>query len=125
MAQATSVVLADGASVNVTFTPESVTPALTGFVDRSSGVAVRFRRLTVRYNTNAKGVTTGLKVALPIYGVLPSGADGIIRTLRGTVELELPDGCTDAERKDLYAFVSNGLSNALVRGALRDFDPLY
>lgn len=125
MGQATSIVLADGLAANVTFTPESVTPALTGFVDRSSGVAVRFRRLSVRYNTSSKGVTTSLKVAIPIYGILPSGAEGVIRTLRATVELELPDGCTDAERKDLYAFSLNGLSNTLIRGALRDFDPLY
>lgn len=125
MAQAANVVIADGAAVNVTFSPESVTPALTGFVDRTSGVAVRFRRLSVRYNANSKGVVTSLKVAIPIWGTLPSGADGVVRTLRGTVELELPDGCTDAERKDLFAFVSNGLGNTLVRGALRDLDPLY
>lgn len=129
MAQASTIVIADGQAtpVNVTFSPESVTPALSRFVDRTTGVASKFRRLNVRFNmpTSKKPGMQEATVSLPIFGTLPSGAQGIMYTLRSRVVLELPDGCTDAERKDLYALTINAMNNALVRGSLRDLDPLY
>lgn len=130
MAQAAAIVLADGQTTpaNVTFTPEQVTPQLTTFVDRSTGVSARFRRLSLRYvpvTGNGKRTKTSLDASLPIWGVLPSGSNGVVYTLRGGSYFELPDGCTDAERKDLFAFIVNGLANTLLKGALRDNDPLY
>lgn len=129
MAQATSLVIADGQAtpVNVTFSPESVTPSLSRFVDRTSGVASKFRRLNVRFNmpTAKKPGQEELAISVPVWGTLPSGAQGVVYTLRSRLILELPDGCTDAERKDLYAFTTNAMSNALVRGSMRDLDPLY
>lgn len=130
MAQATSIVLADGQTtpVNTTFTPEQISPAYSAFVDRSTGVATRFRRLVVRYDPSKASrpyTKTTFDVSLPVYGTLPSGANGIIYTLRARGEYQLPDGCTDAERKDLLAFVKNGLANSLILGAVRDNDPLY
>jgi len=129
MAQAANIVLANGQATpaNVTFSVEDVKSGIASFADRSSGVASRFARLTVRYAGPSAGKAgkTVYSVSMPIYGVLPSGANGILYTLRGNVELQLPDGCTDAERKDLYAFVRNGLANTLVQGNMRDYDPLY
>lgn len=130
MAQAAALVINDGQAtpVAVTFTPESVTPELSTFVDRSSGVAARFRRLSNRYQpatASLKRTRTALSVSAPIWGTLPSGASGVIYTLRGKVDFDFPENCTDAERKDMYAFVLNSLSNTLLRGSLRDNDPLY
>lgn len=129
MAQAANIVLADGQAtpVNVTFAVEDVKSGIATFADRSTGIASRFPRLTVRYK-GASGTTpakTSFAVSMPIFGTLPSGAQGVIYTLRGSVNLDLPDGCTDAERKNFYAFIRNGLANTLVQGNMRDYDPLY
>lgn len=127
MAQAAAIVLADGQTtpVNTTFTPERVTPELSTFVDRLSGVAARFRRLSIRFLPSQAKTKTSFTVACPVWGTLPSGAGGVIYTLRARVELELPDGSTDGERKDLYAFLYNGLNATLIKGSMRDLDPLY
>jgi hypothetical protein len=129
MAQATSIVLADGQATpaNVTFAPEKVTPDVSTFVDRATGIASRFRRLTTRFKPSQNGGQNqaAFEVSIPSWGTLPSGATGVVYTLRASVQLKLPDGCTDAERKDLYAFVKNGLANTLIQGNCRDLDPLY
>lgn len=130
MAQAAAIVLADGQATpqNVTFSPEKVTPEVSTFVDRTSGVFSRFRRLTTRFTppiANQRVTKSGFDVSIPVWGTLPSGAEGVLRTLRARVNYDLPDGSTDAERKDLHAFVVNGLGNTLIRGNLRDMDPNY
>lgn len=133
MSQVTgAITLADGQTTpaNIAFNPESITPALSTFVDRSSGIAVSYRRLSVRTEPNKGTVGNRFQrnqfsVSYPVYGVLASGASGVKYTLRANISIDLPEGCTDAERKDLYAFAKNGLANALVTGALRDYDPMY
>jgi hypothetical protein len=129
MAQATSIVLNDGQAtpVAVTFAPESVTPALSSFADRSAGVSLGFRRLKVSNSfASSKSVINRarLDVELPVTQTV-NGIVSQAMVLRAKLELLLPDGCTDQNRKDLFAFVKNSLSNALVLGALRDLDPLY
>lgn len=127
MAATANIVIADGQTTpqNVTFAPERASPELSSFVDRSSGVSFRFRRLSVRNQAANGKMKTNLQLSLPIFGTLPSGSQGIVYTLRAKLDIELPDGCTDAERKDLYALFKNSLDNTLVRGALRDLDPIY
>lgn len=128
MAQAANVTLANNAAVGVVFNPEQVSPALTTFVDRSSGIASHFNRISARYSPaggTRKSTKSSLKIAMPIVGTLPSGATGVVRTLRAVIEFDFDDGSTDTERKDIYAFASNALANSLLRGALRDHDPLY
>lgn len=129
MAQAAAIVINDGQATPVatTFTPESVTPALSTFADRSSGVSMAFRRLSVSNSFSSNGDKSNrsrLKFALPVTALV-NGQTTLISTLRADVALILPDGCTDAQRKDLYAFVQNGLADSLIQGAMRDLDPLY
>lgn len=129
MGQAANIVLNDGQAtpVAVTFSPESVTPALSSFADRTAGVASGFRRLKVS-NAFAAGKSvvnrSKYSVEYPVTTTV-NGVTTVAYVLRANLELILPDGSTDAERKNLYAFMANGLANALVRGALRDLDPLY
>lgn len=128
MAQAANITLNNNAGTGIVFNPEQVSPALTTFVDRSTGVAAQFNRISARYQPAGgarKSTKSSLKIAMPISGVLPSGATGTVRTLRATVEFDFDDGSSDTERKDIYAFMQNALTNALIRGALRDHDPLY
>lgn len=129
MAQATAISINDGAATPVakTFNPESVTPALSVFADRTSGIAIAFPRLKVS-NTfaNGKSVVNRAKfqVELPVTTTL-NGVTTTAYTLRANVDVILPDGSTDADRKHLFAFLTNGLNHTLVRGAVRDLDPLY
>lgn len=129
MSQASAITINDGQTTPVatTFNPESVTPALSSFADRSGGIAMAFRRLRIS-NVFANGKSTINRarygVELPVTQIV-NGQTVVARTLRANVELILPDGCTDAERKDLYAFLKNGLNHSLVQGAMRDLDPLY
>lgn len=127
MAQAAAIVLADGqpTPVNVTFNPERVTPEVSVFADRTTGVSVKYPRLSLRFAQSGTKVLAGFNVSYPVWGTLPSGAEGVLRTLRAKVSYELPDGCTDAERKNLHAFTKNGLAQTLIQGLMRDLDPLY
>lgn len=129
MAQAASLVISDGAAtpVAITFAPESVTPALSIFADRLTGISSAFRRIKVA-NAFASGKSvvnrSKLSVEYPVTSSV-NGVTSVAYTLRANVDIILPDGSTDQQRKDLYAFLANALSNTLVRGALRDLDPLY
>lgn len=127
MAEASSIVLQNNAAANVTFTPESVSPALSVFVDRTAGVALGFNRLRIGTQfAQGKSVVNKSRysVELPVTQVV-DGVTRVAYTLRANLELILPDLATDTNRKDLYAFVKNGLANALITGAMRDLDPLY
>jgi hypothetical protein len=129
MSAAANIVLADGQTtpVNVTFYPESVSPERSSFVDRSPGISAAFRRLIVKFSPASKTRATSrpsYEVEYPVTAVV-DGVTTVVRTLRANVQLVEPDGCTDAERKDLYAFLYNGLNNALIKGAMRDYDPIF
>lgn len=129
MSQAANIVLADGQAtpVNVTFTPESVTPAISVFADRSASSAVGFRRLKVS-NRFASGKSTVNRAAFSVEYPVTTTVNGITTqayVLRANIDLILPDQATDTERKNLYAFLKNGLASSLIQGALRDLDPLY
>lgn len=129
MPQATSIAIQNGAvpPVMVTFSPESVTPQLARFADRTAGTANAFQRLTLAaaFAGGAKTVNkTSLAFELPVVSVVNNAAT-VQRTLRAKLELTIPDGATDAERKDLYAFVKNAMANTSVLATLRDLDPQY
>lgn len=129
MAQASNITINDGQATPVakTFNPEAVTPSLSTFVERTAGIAAGFIRLSVStLFSNGKRTTNRARfnVALPITAVV-DGNTVVVRTLRANCDVILPDGCTDAERKDLYAYLYNGLNHTLIKGAVRDLDPLY
>lgn len=129
MAQASTITINDGQAtpVAVNFAPESVTSAVASFVDRTSGVAVGFRRIAIS-NKFASGASKVNRAKVSIDYPVTTTVNGIVTpayTLRATIDVILPDASTDAERKNLFAFITNGLNHTLVRGAVRDLDPLY
>lgn len=129
MAQAAALVINDGQATPVatTFNPESVTPGLSVFADRTAGIAMAFRRLKLSLAFAAgKTVVNRAKysVEIPITNTV-GGVTTIAYTLRANLDVILPDAATDAQRKDLYAFLKNGLANTLIQGMLRDLDPVY
>lgn len=130
MPTAANIVINDGQTTPAatTFGVESASAPLSTFAERSSGVFAKFRRLTLRYlpaSFKQRSVKTSYAVSVPIWGVQASGAEGVIRTLRARVEYDIPDGSTDGEKKDLHAFVVNGLSNVVIANHMRGSDPVY
>lgn len=129
MAQAAAITINDGQGtpVAVTFSPESISPQASIFTDRTSGVAVGFRRLAVssKFASVKGGVNRGkFTVEYPVTAVV-NGVTTVAYTLRASVDVIIPDGASTTERNNLYAFLQNGLANTLVRGGLRDLDPIY
>lgn len=129
MAQAATITINDGAAtpVAVNFAPESVTSDNASFVDRTAGVAIGFRRLNIsdKFAKGSSRVNRGkYSIEYPVTTTV-NGVTAVAYTLRATLDVILPDASTDAERKNLYAFIQNGLSNAIIRGALRDLDPVW
>lgn len=128
MPVATSLSINNAAGAAVTFTPESVSPALTMFTDRAAGVALGFRRVAVssKFATGKSVVNRSkLTVEVPVTAVV-NGVTTVAYTLRANVECVLPAAASATDRNDLYAFLTNALANtALVRPALRDLEPIY
>jgi len=129
MAQAAAITINDGqvTPVATTFNPESVTPGLSSFAERSSGIAIGYKRIKVS-NVFASGKSTVNKGRVTIeYPVtaLVNGVTTVAYTLRADVSYVLPDASTTAERKNLHAFVKNALAHSLIQGAMQDLDPLY
>lgn len=129
MAQAAALVINDGQATPVatTFNPETVTPSLSVFADRAAGVAMAFRRLKLGLSfASGKSVVNRAKysVEIPVTQTV-NGITTVAYTLRANLDVILPDAATDAQRKDLYAFLKNGLANSLIQGMLRDLDPVY
>lgn len=128
MATATNITINDGQATPVarTFTFERKEGDVLTFVDRSTGVAAKFARLTLRQvpaATAGSKVKVAFRVSIPVWGVLPSGASGVIRTLRvGPDGFDIPDDSTAAERADLFAFYANGLNHALVKNIVTNLD---
>jgi hypothetical protein len=129
MAAAAPITINDGAAtpVAITFQPESVTSDVATFADRTAGVAVGFRRLSIS-NKFAKGASkvnrAKFNVDLPVTATV-NGVTTVAYTLRAAVDVILPDQATDLDRKHLFAFLANGLNHVAIRGAVRDLDPLY
>jgi hypothetical protein len=131
MPQAANIVLADGqlTPVNHTFAVEQATPALSTFVDRAVTTALGFRRmaLSTKFASGqaANAVNrSGMRFEVPVTNTV-GNLTTVVYILRANLDLILPTACTDAERKDLYAYVQSALANPSVKAALRDYDPFY
>jgi hypothetical protein len=129
MPAAAAVTINDGQAtpVAVTFSPEVITSDVASFADRTPGVAVAYRRITVS-NKFARGASKVNRAKYTVDYPVTTTVNGITTvayTLRATVDLILPDQATTAERNNLFAFVSNGINNTAIRSSLRDLDPQY
>lgn len=128
MPVASSLSINNAAGTAVNFTPESVSPALTMFTDRTSGAALGFRRIAVSSKfASGKSVVnrSKLTVEVPVTAIV-NGVTTVAYTLRASVDVVLPSAAAATDRNDLYAFLTNALANtALVRPAMRDLEPIY
>lgn len=130
MSQVTgAITLANGAAtpVNKTFSPEAVAPELSTFTERSAASSNGFLRLSVSYSAASPKRATNrvaVNLAMPIVETV-SGINQVTRTLRFDGTFIVPDSALATERADLHAYVVNALQNALLKGVVKDLDPLY
>lgn len=130
MAQVTGpLTIANGAGtpVNKSFAPERVAPELSSFVERSAPASAGYVRLSVGLNpATSQRPTNRIPVRLD-HPVLQTanGVSTVAYVGRFVGEFIIPDQMTSAERADLHAFAANALDNALIKGAIKDLDPLY
>lgn len=116
-----------GTPVAKSFAPEAISPALASFTERSAASSNGFIRFTVKYDPATTKRSTNripVSIAYPVVETV-SGVNQVTRTLRFNGEFILPDSATAAERADIHAFTVNGLNNALIKGVIKDLDPLY
>jgi hypothetical protein len=109
------------------FAPERVSPDNSVFTERSAAVSAGFSRLGVRYSAaSSKRATNRVDVDLdfPVLSTV-NGVSTVAYVGRFRGSFVIPDTMTAAERADLHAFVANGLDNALIKGVIKDLDPLY
>lgn len=130
MAQVTGpLTINDGSATPVAraFSPEKVSPGDSTFVERTSGVSAGFHRLAVGFDPASKRRPTNhvaLSLEMPTLSTL-NGVSALAYTARFQGKFILPDVMTPAERANIVAIVANALSNALIKGVVKDLDPLY
>lgn len=129
MGQIASITINNGATtpVAVTFAPLPQANGVVSFVDRTSNILEAMARINVSYSepSNTRKTTkTRFTFELPVLETV-AGVPTVTRVHRADVNFIFAPMATDGERKDIYAYVYNGLNHALVKAAMRDNDPMY
>ena len=126
MGQATNVVLHDGAGtpVAVTFTPVKASPELSVWKDRRLAKFAYWPEVTISTElpTTKRNTTRAqLRVAVPVVDAVT----GLVTdTIRGSVDFIIPQTAAASDVNNAYAWLTNGLANALLKSAMRDCDPI-
>lgn len=137
MSAIAALTLADGQATpaNHTFNPVTIDSGVAKWADRASGIALGFPTVTFSMRNPSKGsraYKVSAKVVTPILEVTsPSTSTGIqpaptlAYNLLATVELVFPERSTQAQRKDLIAYLKNYLASSVITSAVNDFEAVY
>jgi hypothetical protein len=101
--------------------------AVASFVDKTSGIPIGFIELghEVRFAKSVGAANSVLmSVNLPTLGTV-NGVTQKVRNSSALVRFNFAQDSTDQERKDLVAYVINGLGNATIRPSLYNIEPYY
>lgn len=129
MATIADIILNDGAATPVahTFKVKMNDAGVSRFEDRSAGIPVGYGILIVQTEetTNVRKVTLELRCPTleAVAGANSAGftpAAQVAYTTRVKAEFFLPQRGTTAERKNILAFLSNGLSNTTIESIITD-----
>jgi hypothetical protein len=119
----------DGAATPVahTFTPQSVDGGKALFFDKVTGIPAGYSRLDheVRLAKSATGAHSVIVGFLIPIMALVNGVQTRVRVSSAQVRLNFAQDSTDQERKDLVAYVINGLSNATIKPTLYNTEPFF
>lgn len=126
----TSLTINNGAASPVakTFSISEKNPSQTVFEERSSGVQSNFTTLRVRSQKPQgarKQSRTEYKVVQPLLRTSPTGVVAPAAYNTSLCSFTIAEDATADERKDLFAYMVNGLSHALLKPVTTDLDPIY
>jgi len=113
--------------VSITFEPEIVAGGNATFRDKSTGISnlmPRMKSATSLANANRPTNRVTFQVSLPVSKTV----DGVLQLdyiLRADCQFVLPERATTADRKNLLAFVRNGLDEDPVKGTIVDVSPIW
>lgn len=122
--QNANIVLDDDSAADVTFTPVVVSGETVIWEDLTADTVAQRRRLVTRPGRYTRTRPTNkpfLGIECPVVREV-GGVDTVVGTIRILTEAIYPIDATSAEIKDAYAFLKNGLDNALLKAQLRDSD---
>lgn len=132
------IVINDGATTPVahTFSPVGIDAAgVAKLADRSGGIAIGFPVVTMsvrmptkvsrNYKVIGKIVRPTLEVTSPstATGIQPAPTKAYDHL--GTFEFVLPERGTEAERKDILAYMSNLIASVSIQNAVKTFETTY
>ena len=131
MAAAANIVINDGQATPVahTFEPVRVAPDLVTYHDKVDGISAGYRSITLGRRLpsaqNANGKSSG-RIRMPILETAATAASGftpgptVAYSLAGNVDCVIPDRATLDERKDLYAYMTNLIADAVFGDLIED-----
>lgn len=134
MSTLANLVINDGQATPVahTFNPAYQTAELVKWVDRSGQIVAAFPEISLgrRYANKQRAATKEtLKVVVPVLeNTSPSTTTGIppaptvAYEILFNLEVVRPTRTDQAKMNDAFAFFANALSNALIKGELKDSD---
>jgi hypothetical protein len=119
-----------------TFSPVNIDQAgVARWADRSGGIAIGFPVISHSLKAPSKGSRNYRQITKVVLPVLEqtsaSTATGIqpapikAYDLIGTAEFVLPERSTQAQRKDIRAYLANVIANAIVTAGVNDFESVY
>jgi len=126
---ATGVTINDGATTPVAtvFSPDTQDGMLARFANRAASIPAGFKTISheVRRPTSA-GAAQRIIIGfnLPVVETV-NGIATVTRYSSAKVELNIANGSTLQERKDLLAFVANYLDVAEVKTSVQNVEPWY
>jgi len=129
VSEAVNVAIDDGADtpVSVTFKPELVSGGNATFRDDRQGVSVLMPRIKISTSLSTANRPTNrvtYSVSLPVKKTV-DGVDVVDYVLRAECQFVLPDRSTTASRKDLLAYVVNGLGEVPFKENIVDVSPVW
>lgn len=129
MSEAANTAINDGADtpVSVTFKPELVSGGNATFRDDRLGVSTLMPRIrSISSLATAQRPTNRVtySVSLPVKKTV-DGTDVVDYVLRAECQFVLPERCTTADRKNLLAYVCNGLNVEPFKATIVEVSPIW
>lgn len=127
MAAIANVVLMDGAATPVahTFTPIGVKNGIAQWKDKVTGIAAAFPRLTFMMREPTKALPAhkvSAKLVVPTIDTLTNLA--IYERLL-SIEVVMPEQCTDLERDHIYAYGVSLLGHAILSNGVKETEAVW
>jgi hypothetical protein len=128
MSQVTgALTIADGLAANKTFAPMQVSPGYSQFAEKTAGLQAGYITLDILMSQPSAARSTArvdVNLKLPVIQTV-NGVSSVASTGLFKGYFVVPDTWTQAQRKDLRAFVANCLDVAIIKATVEDLDPMY